>query len=91
MHFGSVLLTAAFLKSDFSGPGQHYPFRFSADPDDQTCDKQITKLVYPGIVFPWLFLQPQPGQQQGALIAHLRDLFNWTAPRICFHGDVSLL
>ena len=42
-------------------------------PDDWTCDKQITKLVYPGIVFLWLFLQPKPPRQQGALIAHLRQ------------------
>lgn len=41
-------------------------------PDDWTCDKQITKLVYPGIVFPRLFLQPKWQQQQGAIIAHLR-------------------
>lgn len=70
---GSVLLTATFLKPDFSQSGQLYPVRFRADPDVWTCDKQITKLVYPGIVFLQLFLQPKRPRQQGALIAHLRQ------------------
>lgn len=42
-------------------------------PDDWTCDKQITKLAYPGIVFPRLFLQPKRQRQQGTIIAHLRQ------------------
>jgi hypothetical protein len=54
-----------------SNPDSIILFDSGQTPDDWTCDKQITKMVYPGIVFPWLFLKPEPLWQQGALIAHL--------------------
>lgn len=61
-----------FSKLTFPNPDSIILSDSGQTPDDWTCDKQITKLVYPGIVSLRLFLQPKTRWQQGALIAHLR-------------------
>lgn len=71
--FGLFCWWLHFKNLIFPNPGSIILFDSPQTPDDWTCDKQITKLVYPGIVFLRLFLKPQPPRQQGALIAHLRQ------------------
>lgn len=64
--------------------------------NDWTCDKQITKLVYPGIVFLQLLRRPKCPQQRGTLIAHLQqwpfqlDSASDLVPRWCLSSLITV-
>lgn len=70
------------FQSDFPHSAQHYPQIQGRPLWWLDLDKQITKLVYPGIVFPRLFLQPKWQQQQEQQLLILRRWpFQLTAPQ----------